>query len=181
MRGDQHRDAELRSRARDQAEHVFPAGGIESVRRLVEQEQLGIVDERLRQFHTLLHARGVAADQPVPLLVQSNVPQHLGGALARGLKRQPRHPPHVRDKVGTAHVDGETVVLGHVPDHPPNRHAVAAHIHVEHRRATARWREQPEKDADERRLPGAIRADESDDAGFHVEAEIVERDDAVGE
>ena len=40
--------------------------------------------EGLGQLDPLLHAGRVAADRPVALLVQADVAQHLGGALAGG-------------------------------------------------------------------------------------------------
>ena len=89
MRRHHDGDAELAAGALDEREHLFTACGIEAVRRLVEQQQLGIVHERLRELDALLHARRVAADQPIPLLVQPDVPQHLGGALAGGGERKP--------------------------------------------------------------------------------------------
>src|SRR4029079_10489990 len=56
VRGDQHRDAEFSSGTSDQGHHVLATRGIEPVSRLVEEEQLWIVDERLRELHALLHA-----------------------------------------------------------------------------------------------------------------------------
>ena len=101
-------------------EHLLTAFGIEPVRRLVEQQQLGIVHERLRELDALLHAGRVAADESISLLVQSDVPQHLGGALARGGERQSGDLPHVRDEVGAADVERQAVVLGHVADELPH-------------------------------------------------------------
>ena len=66
------------------AEHRVAAGRVEAVGRLVEQQQVGVVDERLGQLHPLLHAGGVAADLAVALLVEPDVAQRLGGALPGG-------------------------------------------------------------------------------------------------
>ena len=56
--------------------------GIESVRRLVEQEQARIVDERLGELDPLLHPGRVAADRAVALLVQPDMAEDLGRTLA---------------------------------------------------------------------------------------------------
>ena len=54
---------------------------IQSVGRLVEQQQPGIADERLRQLDPLLHAGRVGTDLAVALLVEADVPERLGGTL----------------------------------------------------------------------------------------------------
>ena len=54
-------DAELACRAAHQVQHLVAAGRVEAVRRLVEQHQPRVVDERLGELDALLHARGVAA------------------------------------------------------------------------------------------------------------------------
>ena len=74
VRGDDDRDAELRPDPADQLEHGGAAGRVEPVGRLVEQHQPGRAHQSLGQFHPLLHAGGVGTDEPVPLLVQADVP-----------------------------------------------------------------------------------------------------------
>ena len=64
---------------RTSVEHLVAPGRVEPVGRLVEQQQLRVVDQRLGQLHPLLHAGGVAADRAVALLVQADVAQRLGG------------------------------------------------------------------------------------------------------
>ena len=86
-RRDHRGDPELGAGALDQVEHLVAAGRIQAVGRLVQQQQLRVVDQRLGQLDPLLHAGRIAADRPVALLVQANVAQHLGGALARGRRR----------------------------------------------------------------------------------------------
>ena len=71
------------------AEHGVAAGRVEAVGRLVEQQQVGVVHQRLGQLDPLLHAGGVAADRAVALLVEPDVAQRLGGPLAGGGARQP--------------------------------------------------------------------------------------------
>ena len=114
VRGDQHRDAELGADPADQPEHVVAAGRVEAVGRLVEQHQLRVVDQRLGELDPLLHAGRVAADRPVPLLVEPDVAQRVGGALPGRGPRQPGHPGHVHDELGGRHVRRQAVVLGHV-------------------------------------------------------------------
>ena len=82
MRGDDDGHPELRAGPPDQLEHLVAAGRVEAVRRLVEEKQTRIVDERLGELDPLLHAGRIAADRPVALLVQADVAEHLGGPLA---------------------------------------------------------------------------------------------------
>ena len=75
---------------RTSVEHLVAAGRIEAVRRLVEQQQAWVVDERLGQLDALLHAGRVAADRAIALLEQPDVAQDLGGPLACGGARAGR-------------------------------------------------------------------------------------------
>ena len=95
--------------------------GVEAVGGLVEQHQPRVVHQRLGELDALLHAGGVAADRPVALLVQPDVAQHVGGALARRGVRQPRHLGHVHDEVAGGDVGRQAVVLGHVADQRADR------------------------------------------------------------
>ena len=98
------------------AEHVVARGRVEAVGRLVEQHQPRVVHERLGELDPLLHAGRVAADRAVALLGQTDVAQHVGGALAGGGVRQPGHLAQVHDQLGGGDVGGQAVVLGHVAD-----------------------------------------------------------------
>jgi hypothetical protein len=62
-------------------------------------EQLGIVDERLRQlYHPLLHPRGVAAMRTYRSSNKPTLPQHFGGALSRGGEWKAGNAAHVRQR-----------------------------------------------------------------------------------
>ena len=164
VRGDDDRDPELAAGSKDQLQHLVAAGRIEAVRGLVEQQQPGIVDERLGELDPLLHPRRVAADRPVPLLVQAHVAEDLGGPLpGRGL-RQAGHQREMRDDVGRRGVRRQAVVLGHVADVLADVGALGPDVEVEDRRRSARRVDEPEQDLDQRALAGAVRADEADDA-----------------
>ena len=93
---DDDRDPELGAGPVHELEHLVAAGRVEAVRRLVEQEQAWVVDERLGELDPLLHAGRVAADGPIALLVQPDVPEDLGRPLARRRPWQTRDQGHVR-------------------------------------------------------------------------------------
>ncbi len=178
VRGDQDGDAELRADPPDEAEHVVAAGRVEAVRRLVQQHELRVVHERLRELHPLLHAGRVAADGTVALLVQADVPQRVGRALASRRLRQPGHARHVDDELGRRHVRREAVVLRHVPDPLADRRPVRHDVEAEDRRATRPSAgSRPEHHLDQRRLARAVRADQPDDARLDLDAEVGHRRD----
>ena len=73
-----------RSDPADQLEHLPPPERVEPGGGLVEEREHGIVDERLRELHPLLHPGRVRPHRPVALLEQADVAEHVGGAQARG-------------------------------------------------------------------------------------------------
>ena len=175
VRGHEHGDAELAARAPHQVQHLLAARGVEPVRGLVEEDQAGVVHERLRQLHALLHARRVAAHLAVALLEQAHVAQRLRRALAGGGAGQAAHLRQVRHELRGREVRGQAVVLGHVAhalaDAPPLRR----HVQVQHLRAPARRGQQAQQDLDERALARPVRPHQPDHARLHVDVERVQR------
>ena len=74
----------------DQLEHLVAPLRVHAVGRLVEEQQIGIVDERLRQLDALLHAGRVGLDVAVARLAEADVVEHLVRALHRVDRRQAR-------------------------------------------------------------------------------------------
>ena len=66
-------DAELHADSPDQPQHLVAPRRVQAVGRLVQQKQLGIVDQGLRQLDALLHAGGVATNRPIALFVEPHV------------------------------------------------------------------------------------------------------------
>ena len=73
----------------DELEHLVAPLRVHAVGRLVEEQQVGIVDERLRQLDALLHAGRVGLDVAVARLAEADVVQHFVRALHRVDRRQP--------------------------------------------------------------------------------------------
>ena len=65
MRREEHRLALVFQPLNDLA-HFHAADGIKSARRLIENQQVRIIDERLRESRALLHSLGVSFDLPLP-------------------------------------------------------------------------------------------------------------------
>ncbi len=76
MAGDQHRAA-LGGPVPQQAAQPGHAGRVEAVARLVEDEHLGVAEQRGGQAEPLPHAERVAAHPPVGLLGQVHLVEHL--------------------------------------------------------------------------------------------------------
>jgi hypothetical protein len=70
--------------AAQQAPHPADAGGVQAVGRLVQDQHLGVPQQRVRDAESLAHAQGVVADAPPGLLGgEADQAEHLvdpGGA-----------------------------------------------------------------------------------------------------
>ena len=175
VRGDQDRDAEVGVDAADQAEHLVAADRVEAVGRLVQEDQLRVVDQGLGELDALLHAGRVAADGAVALLVQADVAQGVRGALAGGGRRQPGHARHVDDELGGRDVGRQAVVLGHVADPLADGGALGGDVEAEHGGAALGGGGQTQQDLDQGGLAGSVGADESGHTGSDVHGEPVKR------
>ena len=67
----------------NQLEHLLAALRVHAVGGLVEEQQVGIVDQRLRQLDSLLHAGRVRLDVAVARFAEAHVVEDLVGALNR--------------------------------------------------------------------------------------------------
>src|SRR6188508_1279762 len=172
-------DPEVATDALDELEHLVASGGIEPVRRLVEEEESRIVDERLGQLHALLHAGRVAADLAVSLLVEADVAEDVGRALPRGAAGHAGDAGHVRHELGGRHVGRQAVVLRHVPDTRPDSLTLGRGVEVEDVRLAARGGDKAQEDLDERALAGAVGSDEPDHAFADLDGEAIQRSDAA--
>jgi hypothetical protein len=85
------------------------------------------------------------------------------------------HAAHVGDELGRRDVWRQAVVLGHVPDELPDRHAVLDAVVTEDLRHALGGLEQPEEDLDQGRLAGPVGADEAGDAGREGDGQARER------
>jgi hypothetical protein len=119
VRRDHDADPELAADAADQFEHVAPPERVEPGRRLVEKREHGVVDERLRELHALLHAGRVRAHRPVTLLEQADVPEHVRGPQPRRRAREAADLGHVGEELRGRRARRQTIVLGRVADARP--------------------------------------------------------------
>ena len=116
VRGEDEIDALVVREVADELEHLVASLGVHAVGRLVEKQQIGIVDERLRQLDALLHARRVRLDVAVPRLAQADVVEHLVRALHRVGARQAGQLAAVGDEAHRVHAGDVSVALRHVAE-----------------------------------------------------------------
>ena len=72
------------AQAHDELDDVAPLRRVEAVEGLVEQQQLGVVGERLGQLHALAHAVGEAAQLPVRDVGQADLAERPRPPRRRG-------------------------------------------------------------------------------------------------
>ncbi len=161
MRGDQHVHAQLAAGPVDQVEHVLAALRVHAVGGLVQQQQPGIVDQGDRQLDPLEHAGGEAAERAVALLVEADLVADLGGALARGSRRQAAELAHEGDEVRGGHVTWQAGALREIPDAGADPERVGGHVVAQHRGAAPVRHDQAEEELEEGGLAGAVGADQA--------------------
>ena len=76
----------------DQSNRAAPHDRIHAAQRLVEDQQLGIVHDRLRELDALAHALAVAADLPVRSVEQIDGPERAAAAVRVSFVDSPFRP-----------------------------------------------------------------------------------------
>ena len=134
-----------------------------------------------RQLQTLLHAGRVRLDGPVAGLAQTDVVEHLVGALQGVGARHPAQLAGVGDELHPGNAGKEALVLGHKADRLADVEPPGAQIHAEHLARPRIDRDQAQQGADQGRLARPVRAEQADGAGRHGHRELAQgRDLAVG-
>jgi hypothetical protein len=137
---------------------------------MVEDEQLGVAQERLGQADALAVALGQLADQAAAH-VRDEAPLHHLVHLRPPLS--PAHALDLRHELQVcAHreVRVEGGVLGQVADAPPHLQRLAEDVESGHPRAATGRRHEAREDLHGGGLPGAVRPEKADDLAL-VDAE----------
>ena len=180
VRAEQH-GAALVGVAAQQVAHPADAGRVETVGRLVEDEHLGVAEQRVGDAEPLAHAEGVVAHPAVRLLLgEADELDHLVDAV----------PPDAHeDRAERQHLAaGAAGVLGGRVEQQAD---VAARVRqggirlAEHGGPARGRRGEAGHDAHRGRLAGTVRPEEAgDEAGLDLERDVVdgrERAVALGE
>ena len=169
VRGDQHRAALPGQVAHEVTQPGDPLR-VEPVGWLVEDEDVGVADERGGQLQALAHAHGEATDLALGVARQADQLEHLVGArlvVAAGPRRHAQVGPGAPRRVEAGRfehgTDGRGRVLEVLVVAPGDGGRPGGGVH------------QAEQHAQGRRLPRAVGAEEAGDApGLDGEREVVD-------
>ena len=115
------------------------------------------------------------ADRTESGLVEPHQVEDVGGTLARCSGRQPTELAEGRHHIGGGLVEGEAIVLGHVPQAGSHTDRVAGHVDAAHLDVPFGGMRETEQDAEQRRLARTVGADEADATGGQLERDVIER------
>ena len=177
---------------REQKRHTLPLEAVEPVpddvtrlrveagRRLVEEQHLGLVDERARDRQPALHAARERLDLVVRALRELDEVEELVGARAEVLPGQPEVAAVDDDVLADGQLHVERVLLRHDAEPRADLRAVAGGIDVEHAQRPLRDGRDAPDHAHRRRLARAVRAEEAERlAALQVEVDRVDGDEVA--
>ena len=161
----------------DEVDHAPAVHGVEPGHRLVEQQHVGVVRDRLRDLDALPHALAVAAELAV-LRVRER--DRARAPPARAARHSASSNPDSRSRPATncrpvrssQNASGSGTEPDAVEDlgRAPGRPAEQAHLALA-------GRELARRELQEGRLAGAVRAQQAGDAGRERRGHVVQRDD----
>ena len=180
---EEHGQLQVVAQAADEAAKLFDLLVIQAACRLVQKEQAGLRRERASELDTLQRSERQAGGGSMRIVVEVDERESLLGALAGG-------PRQLEPSTACARADQDVLDHRHrrkqldvlegardaAPDDPVGGRA-KERLAVEEHVARIRLVE-PSDDVEGRRLPCAVRADQSDDAPLvDVQRDVLERDD----
>jgi hypothetical protein len=167
---EQDRDAAA-AQLLQQVAHDPPAGGVQRAGGLVEQQQPGTADQRLRDAQALLHALRHRLHTPGRRVAEAHELEQLG-ALGRPALRAGQALVQDQQLVGRRPA-GEAEELGQIAERAPRRRRARGRAADAH--AAAGRSHQPAGALDQRRLPGAVGTEQSDELALaHDEIDAAE-------
>ncbi len=150
---------------------------IESRRRLVEEQQVGVVDQRARQAEPPLHAARQLARPGTGLRLQRGELEQARDALLHHRARQAEVAPVDEQVLGAGEVGVEAVELGDDADARLGLAHALRDRQAERLDRAGVGRDQTERHAQRRRLAGAVGADHAEAlAGLDVQRQVVDGD-----
>ena len=156
-------------------EHLFAPLRVHAVGRLVEQQQIGIVHQRLRQLDALLHAGRIGLDVAVARFSEADVVQHLVRALHGVGRRQAGQLGAIGDERDGRHAGNLRVVLRHVADARADLERRHGDVEIEHADAAAVGLDEAEQRLEHRALAGAVRPEQADRPGRKRRGDVGQR------
>ena len=173
MRGEDDGDARLTHRPH-QAPHVLPQLDVDAGGRLIEEQDLRLMRERLGDHDAALHAAGQRHDLAVLLVPERQVFQHFLDEgrvrlLAEQQAAETHRRPHRLERVGVK-------LLRHQPDQRARRAIVLDEMMAADQHRTGGRIDDAADDVDQRGLAGAVRPEQREDfAARDVEIDALQR------
>ncbi len=163
----------LGGQSAQQIAHLDDAGRVQAVGRLIQDQQLGIVQQGDGQPQALLHPQRIGVD-PIPLPIgQADQAQDGVDARLVGHAEDRRHRAQI---VAPRHVQMQRGGLDEGADARQELRPRALRLHAKELDAAAGGGDQAEHHADGGGLAGAVRPQKADDlAAADFEAELVDR------
>ena len=115
MAGEEHRDAVGGPVGQDLGQRVDP-DRVEARERLVEDQDLGVVDQGGGQLHPLLVAERQLLDPVAGAVGHAQPLDPVAGGARRVLGREPVQPGEVHELVADPHLGVQAALLGHVAE-----------------------------------------------------------------
>ena len=140
-----------------------PQQRVDPGRRLVEEQQGGIVDERARELETALHAAGQTPGSPAPDVPQVEELEDLAGPAPPAREHHPEQRPHEVDVLADRQVRVERERLGHVAEPLAGLAPEPARLLAQHPDRAGCRGQGPRQKPDGRRLARARRSDQAED------------------
>ena len=159
----------------NELEHLVATLRVHSVGRLVEEQQIGVVHERLGELDALLHAGRVGLEIAVARLAEADVIEHLVGALHRIDVRQAGELAAIRHEGHGIHAGDVPVDLRHVADARADLLGRAGDVKAQHSHRAGGRRNEAEQRLDHRALAGAVGPQQPDRAQRKLRRDVHER------
>ena len=172
------RDQDVHALLAELAEQLGQLGApdrIEARQRLVGDQELGIVRDRLRQAHALAHALRVRAGRPLAALDEPDAVEGARRAHFGLARAEAREAQEEGDHLGRGHVVVERVLLRAEADAPQVVAVGEGRLAQDPDRA-ARGPQLARDELEEGRLAGAVGADQAGHAAFDRQRELVQAD-----
>ena len=160
----------------DQADRLAARDRVHPPQRLVEDQQLRVVDDRLRELHALAHPFAVGADLLVRGVEEIDDSERAPRGLGRLGVAEAVEPDERADPLQPGHAVVERVLLGAESDLEKEMRVAPDRLAEDGDAAFARAKLTGDQ-LHERRLAGAVRAEQTGHAGRHADRHVVEADD----
>ncbi len=163
----------LGSEAQNDVADLLAADRVETAHRLVEEDHLGVVHQRLGDAHPLQHALRVGAKPRVGRVLEAHPLEQLVHASCAPRRLEAGEPRVEVEYLAAGQVGVEPGVLRQEADVLAER--ALRHVAAQHPGLAAGRPDQPHQQLEGRRLAGAVRTDEAEDlAAAHRERQAVE-------